>query len=96
MFKIKALYIMSDKKMSYKDKLGLWTASVSFILGWILTIANFVYPPFGIVADSTLWIMGQSLLYCGGIVGIAQYTKGQIKKIRHSVGLPPDEEDEED
>lgn len=82
------------KKMTYKDKLAVWTASISFLLGWVLVVVNFFIPPIGVVADSSLWILGQALLYCGGVIGIAQYAKGEIRKIKYQVGIH-DEEDEQ-
>lgn len=82
--------------MTYKNKMAVITGYVSFFAGWILTIINFFYPPIGFIADGTLWVLGQGLLYTGAVIGITQYTKGQIKKIRHSVGLPPEEEEDEE
>ena len=79
------------QKMTYKDHLAMWTAIASFTLGWLLIIINFFVPPIGVVADSSLWILGQALLYCGGVVGIAQYTKGELKKIKYQVGINDDD-----
>lgn len=72
---------------NYKDKLALWTACISFSLGWILTIINFFVSPMGEISDSTLWVLGQALLYCGGVIGITQYVKGEIKDIKQKVGI---------
>lgn len=84
------------KNLTYKDKLAIVTSSISFIIGWALVCINFFLPPIGMVADSTLWILGQALLYCGGVIGIAQYTKGEIKKIRYQVGLHDNENGEDE
>ena len=80
------------KKMTYKDKLAVWTASVSFFLGWALVVINFFMDPVGAIADSSLWILGQALLYCGGVIGIAQYAKNEINKIKYHVGMETDED----
>ena len=82
-----------NNKMTYKDKLAVWTASISFLLGWVLVVVNFFLPPLGVVADSSLWILGQALLYCGGVIGIAQYTKGELRKIKYQVGISDIEDD---
>lgn len=76
-----------SRKLTYKDKLAISTSTISFVFGWALVIINFFIPPLGYVANSTLWILGQSLLYCGAVIGIAQYTKGEIMKIRDKIGL---------
>lgn len=85
---------MSDKKMSYKDKMAVVTGYISFFAGWVLVFVNFFAPPLGAVADSTLWILGQSLLYVAAVIGIAQYAKTEIRKIKTHVGMA--DEDEED
>ena len=79
------------KKMTYKDKLAVWTSSIYFFLGWALVVINFFIDPVGAVADSSLWILGQALLYCGGVIGIAQYAKTEMNKIKHQVGIETDE-----
>lgn len=80
------------KKMTYKDKLAVWTASISFFLGWALVVINFFIDPVGAIADSSLWILGQALLYCGSVIGIAQYAKNEMNKIKHQVGMKTDED----
>lgn len=85
-----------SKKMTYKDKLAAWTASMSFFLGWALVVINFFIDPVGAIADSSLWILGQALLYCGGVIGIAQYAKTEINKIKYHVGMGTDDNDDEE
>lgn len=85
---------MIEKKKTYKDKMAVITGYISFFAGWILVFADFIYPPFGAVADTTLWILGQSLLYVAALLGISQYAKTEISKIRTHVGMA--DEDEED
>lgn len=84
------------QKLTYKEILGIWTASISFALGWILVIINFFLPPLGEVADSSLWVLSQALLYTAAVIGLAQYTKGEIAKIRYQVGIKDEEHEAED
>ena len=46
-----------------KQKIAIITALIAFGLGWGLTIAGFIIPPSGEIADSVLWVLGQSLVY---------------------------------
>lgn len=82
-------------KSKYKESLAKWTAIVSFAIGWILVIINFFLPPIGDIANSTLWILGQSLLYTGAVIGIANYTTGKIYEIKREVGIEEKEDGEE-
>jgi hypothetical protein len=50
------------------------------IFGITLTAIGFAIAPLGEVSDSVLWILGQSLIYAGGIFGIASYTKGVVDR----------------
>lgn len=79
-------------KMTYKDKLAVWTSAISFALGWILVVVNFLIPPVGTVADTTLYILAQALLYCGGVIGITQYTRGEMNKIKRKIGITDDDD----
>ena len=74
------------KDMTYKDHLALWTSVGAFTLGWFLVIMNFFIEPVGDIADSTLWVLGQSLVYCGSVIGISTYVHGEVTKIKHYVG----------
>lgn len=76
------------KDLRYKDRVAYSTAIVSFAIGWLLIIINFFIPPMGIVADTTLWILGQSLAYTGAVVGITAYAKSEVRKIRKDLDLP--------
>ena len=67
-------------KRETKDSLGVISACVMLIFGITLTAIGFAIAPLGEVSDSVLWILGQSLIYAGGIFGIASYTKGVIEK----------------
>ncbi len=63
-----------------KDSLGVISACVMLIFGITLTAIGFALTPVGEVSDSALWILGQSLIYAGGIFGIATYTKGVVDR----------------
>ena len=56
---------------SKKEWMSILTCGATFTFGWGLTIAGFIVPPVGVVSGSVLWILGQSLLYCGAILGIS-------------------------
>ena len=76
---------MEKDKLKYKDYLTIWTCSLSFLLGWILTVVGFILPPSGEVSDSVLWILGQSLLYTGACIGISGYYSSQLKNFKAEV-----------
>ena len=67
-------------KRETKDSLGVISACVMLIFGISLTAIGFAIAPLGEVSDSVLWILGQSLIYAGGIFGIASYTKGVVDR----------------
>lgn len=50
------------------------------VFGITLSAIGFALDPTGEIHDSVLWVLGQSLIYAGGIFGIAAYTRGQIDK----------------
>ena len=67
-------------KRETKDSLGVISACVMLIFGITLTAIGFAIAPLGEVSDSVLWILGQSLIYAGGIFGVAAYTKGVVDR----------------
>ena len=67
--------------------MAIITAIVAFVVGWGLTIAGFVVPPIGEVADSVLWILGQALLYAASVFGIGMYVGGEVKRLKSEVRL---------
>lgn len=77
----------------HTNKLIGVTAMVSFVLGWVLVIINFFLPPRGEVSDSTLWILGQALLYCASALGIAGYVNKEITSMRAMVAPRYTEDD---
>ena len=73
------------EKMTMKEKIAYGTCIAAFVIGWGLTIAGFIVPPMGVVSDSILWILGQSLLYCGAVVGISSHYGSEVKKFEKKV-----------
>ena len=72
-------------KCTLKQKVAMLSGIVAFILGWGLTIAGFCIPPIGEIADSVLWVLGQSLIYTGSVLGLTQYFSAESVKLRHDV-----------
>ena len=67
-------------KKETKETLAVISACVMLTFGITLSAIGFALDPTGEVHDSVLWILGQSLIYAGGIFGIAAYTKGMVDK----------------
>ena len=72
-------------KCTIKQKVAMFTGIVAFLLGWGLTIAGFCIPPIGEIADSVLWVLGQSLIYTGSVLGLTQYFSAESVKLRNDV-----------
>jgi hypothetical protein len=75
----------NDDKCTIKQKVAMISGIIAFILGWGLTIAGFCIPPIGEIADSVLWVLGQSLIYTGSVLGLTQYFSAESVKLRHDV-----------
>lgn len=73
------------KDLDIKNKVAIVTAVVAFIVGWGLTIAGFVVPPVGEVADSILWILGQALVYSASVLGIGMYVGGEVRRMKGEI-----------
>ena len=76
---------MTWKELSFKDKLSYSFAMVCFSLGWIITFIGFFVPPVGFVADEILYILAQSLLFTGAIIGIGQYYNAQTQNFKYEI-----------
>lgn len=63
-----------------KDSIAVISACVMLLFGITLTAIGFALDPAGEVSDSVLWILGQSLIYAGGIFGVAAYTKNMVDR----------------
>lgn len=72
----------SWKELNIKEKIAIVSAIAAFIIGWGLTIAGFIVPPVGEVAESTLWILGQALVYASSVFGITGYFSSEATKLR--------------
>ena len=73
-------------ELDLKTRIAYVTAIIAFVLGWCLTIAGFIAPPLGIVSDSVLWILGQSLVYAASVLGIGMYVTGSVKGMKRAIG----------
>lgn len=87
-----------------KDAIATWSALGMLIFGAVLTGSGFCVTPVGTIDDSVLWVLGQCLLYAGGIFGITLYTKHRFDELqrhvdfvmRHPEALGNDQEEEEE
>lgn len=57
------------------------TIFTSFILGWALTIGGFLAPPLGVIDNSVLIVLGQTLTYTAVGVGLKEYADLTIAKL---------------
>lgn len=71
--------------LSAKEKAAIITACLAFLLGWGLTIAGFVIPPTGEIADSVLWVLGQALIYTASVFGITSYFTSETRKMKSDI-----------
>lgn len=71
--------------LSIKEKTAIVTAIIAFCIGWGLTISGFVIPPVGEVADSVLWILGQTLVYAASVFGITTYFTSETKRMKSDI-----------
>lgn len=71
--------------LQFKDKLSYSFATICFVIGWIITFIAFFVPPVGVVADSILWVLGQSLTFTGAIIGIGQHYNAQTQNFKREV-----------
>lgn len=75
----------SWKTLNIKDKLAIVSAIAAFVIGWGLTIAGFIIEPIGDVADSVLWVLGQSLIYAASVFGVSAYFNAEAKQMRKDI-----------
>lgn len=86
-----------------KDAIATYSALGMIIFGAILTAAGFCVTPVGTIDDSVLWVLGQCLLYAGGIFGVTLYTKHRFDEmdrrlaymVRHPESIDEDPEEGE-
>jgi hypothetical protein len=86
-----------------KDAIATYSALGMIIFGAILTGAGFCVSPVGKIDESVLWVLGQCLLYAGGIFGVTLYTKHRFDEmdkrmaylVRHPESVEPEEPEQE-
>ena len=61
-----------------RGNIAVISAIAMLSFGMIFTGIGFFVAPLGEVSDSVLWILGQALIYAGGIFGVAAYTKNMV------------------
>lgn len=71
--------------LSVKEKTAIISAIAAFIAGWALTVAGFILPPVGEVADSVLWILGQTLVYAASVFGITTYFTSETRRMKNDI-----------
>jgi len=57
------------------------TAVVMLAIGAALSVAGFIVPPTGEIADSVLWFFAQCLIYAGSIFGVSTYVHGKFTEL---------------
>ena len=70
--------------LSAKTKVAYVTALVAFTIGWGLAIAGFILGA-GVVSDSVLWILGQSLVYAASVFGVGMYVTASVTNMKKSI-----------
>ena len=68
-----------------KDKISYIVASLAFLFGIGLTIAGFIVHPLGIVDDSVLWVLGQCLVFSGGVFGVGLYINNKMQEVKADI-----------
>ena len=65
------------KKITNEEKefITICSAMGMLLFGCAMVVAAFLIEPVGQVSESILWVFGQSLIYSGGALGIANYAK---------------------
>lgn len=65
------------KKITKEEKefITICSAMGMLLFGCAMVVAAFLIEPVGQVSESILWVFGQSLIYAGGALGIANYAK---------------------
>lgn len=72
-------------KLTIKEIITLSSAVFAILVGFGLTVAGFIVPPLGIISDSVLWVLGQSLVYAGSIFGISTHYSSEVKKFKDEI-----------
>lgn len=72
-------------ELGIKDKLSYIFACLALVFGLGITLAGFLVPPLGEVHDSVLWILGQTLIYSGSVVGISIHYQNELGKFKKDI-----------
>lgn len=70
--------------LKVQTRIAYITALAAFVLGWGLTVAGFIIGA-GIISDSVLWVLGQSLVYCASVFGVGLYVGSEVKNMKQSI-----------
>ena len=70
--------------LDIKTKIAYITAIVAFLVGWGLTIAGFIIGA-GVISDSVLWVLGQSLIYAASVFGVGMYVGSEVIGMKRSI-----------
>ena len=72
------------KDLEVKEKIAYATAIAAFTIGWGLTITGFIIGA-GVISDSVLWVLGQSLVYAASVFGVGLYVTGSVRNMKHEI-----------
>lgn len=72
-------------ELTTKEIISYTFAAIAFILGWILIFLSFCADPFGVIADSVLWVMGQTFVFVGSVLGISQHYAAELGRFKSEV-----------
>ena len=73
------------KKLNDTSLVRNTTILASFIIGWAITIAGFIVPPLGVIDNSVLIVLGQSLTFVAAGLSIKGWADIQNTKIDKSI-----------
>ncbi len=76
---------MKWSEIDIKEKAAIVTAIAAFVVGWGLTIAGFIVPPVGEIADGVLWVLGQALIYAASVFGITSYFSSETRRMKKDI-----------
>lgn len=71
-------------ELEVKTKIAYITAIIAFFLGWGLTVAGFIIGA-GVISDSVLWVLGQSLVYAASVFGVGMYVTNSVRAMRQNI-----------
>lgn len=84
MEKMKDKEFLHWSQLDIKTKIAYITAIAAFTIGWGLTVAGFIIGV-GVVSDSVLWILGQSLVYSASVFGVGMYVTNEVVGMKRSI-----------